>query len=276
MSLFCSKAFVYHGQPEQVTVENINVECGPNDIVVKVLMCARCGTDKTIFLFGHKNVDPYAPVVLGHELVGEIVEVGRNVKNLKEGIGYSQGKFLSDEYLHFLPGERLAFQSRIARYKNGLMLLPRPIANLSFQINGGYSQYMCVPEQMIRSESLIRIPSKVSDEEACLIEPAACALESIFATPHPIGINNEGRHLFKAGIQYGGKTCIIGSGTVSMIYAALTILEGASEVIMIVRSAEKEKLIKKIMENILLLHREQSEDQQNTIPWNYSVPSRLS
>jgi threonine dehydrogenase-like Zn-dependent dehydrogenase len=39
-------------------------------------MCARCGTDKTIYRFGHPNVDPYAPVVLGHELVARIIEVG--------------------------------------------------------------------------------------------------------------------------------------------------------------------------------------------------------
>jgi len=249
MPIYKSKAFLYHGHPEQVTLETIHLDCGPNDIVVKVLMCARCGTDKSIFQFGHKNVDPYAPVVLGHELIGIIVEVGNNVSNCNEGIGYSQGKILSNEYLHFTPGERVTFQSRIARYKNGLMLIPRPIANLSFQINGGYSQYMKVPEKMIRSESLIRVPDKVSDEEACLIEPAACALESIYATPHPVGVDNQGRHLYKAGIQPGGKTCIIGSGTVSMIYASLSLLEGALEVIMIVRSPEKEKRIKEILGN---------------------------
>ena len=249
MSIYHSKAFVYHGQPEQVTLETINLDCGPNDIIVKVLMCARCGTDKSIFLHGHKNVDPYAPVVLGHELIGTIVEVGENVRNCNEGIGYAQGKRLSSEYLSFSPGERVTFQSRIARYKNGLMLIPKPIANLSFQINGGYAQYLKVPEEMIRSESVIRVPDKVTDEEACLIEPAACALESIYATPHPVGVDKQGRHIYKAGIQSGGKTCIIGSGTVSMLYASLAILEGAEEVVMIVRSSKKEKLIQQILGN---------------------------
>ncbi|HAX98185.1 MAG TPA: hypothetical protein DCY12_04670 [Candidatus Atribacteria bacterium] len=247
MSSYHSKALVYHGHPERVTLETLDLDCGPNDLIVKVLMCARCGTDKSIFLYGHKNVDPYAPVVLGHELIGTIVEIGDNVKNCNKGIGYTQGKRLSSGYLNFSPGERVTFQSRIARYKKGLMLIPKPIANLSFQINGGYAQYMKVPEEMIRSESVLRVPTNVTDEEACLIEPAACALESIYATPHPVGVDKEGRHIYKAGIQPGGETCIIGSGTVSMIYASLALLEGAKEVVMIVRSEKKEKLIHQIL-----------------------------
>ena len=46
-------------------VGNPDLDCGPNDLIVKVLMCARCGTDKSIFTWS-QNVDPYAPVVLGH------------------------------------------------------------------------------------------------------------------------------------------------------------------------------------------------------------------
>ena len=55
MNSYHSKAFVYHGHPEQVTLETLDLDCGPNDLIVKVLMCARCGTDKSIFLHGHKT-----------------------------------------------------------------------------------------------------------------------------------------------------------------------------------------------------------------------------
>lgn len=239
MALYKSRSFVYLGKPKAITRDTIAIECGPRDLVVRVLMCARCGTDKTIYNFGHPNVDPYAPVVLGHELVARIVEVGSEVGSLDEGIGYSEGRTLPREYLDFRPGERVTFQSRIARYRDGLMLIPSPIANLSFQINGGYSYYMRVPESMIRSESVLRVPEGVSDEEACLVEPAACALESIFATPHPIGVDPEGRPILRSGIKPGGNVCIIGSGTVSMMYAALAHLEGAGRVVMVVRSASK-------------------------------------
>jgi L-iditol 2-dehydrogenase len=247
MTLYESKAFVYQGRPKAMTRETLAIECGPRDLVVEVLRCARCGTDKTIYRSGHPNVDPYAPVVLGHELVARVVEVGAKVHTLKEGIGYREGSTLSSKYLDFRPGERVTVQGRIARYRHGLMLVPKPIANLSFQINGGFSQYMLIPETMIRSESVLRVPDNITDEEACLVEPAACALESIFATPHPTGVDVHGRHVFRAGIQAEGNVCIIGSGTVGMIYATLAHLEGAGRIVTIVRSAYKKKLVERVL-----------------------------
>ena len=248
MAKYRSKAFVYLGRPGAVARETIEMECGPRDLVVQVLMCARCGTDKTVYRCGHPNVDPYAPTVLGHELVARIVEVGSEVKTLKEGIGYRAGQELSDEYLDFHPGQRMTFQSRIARYnRQGLMLIPDPIANLSFQMNGGYAEYMKVPESMIRSESVLAVPEQVTDEEACLVEPTACALESIYATVHPVGVDQEGRHQYRAGIKPDGNVCVIGSGTVSMIYAKLALLEGARRVVMIVRSQAKKELVAKVL-----------------------------
>ena len=243
---FTGRAFVYHGKGD-VRLEEQKVSCGPEDLVVKVLMCARCGTDKTIFAKGHKNVDPYAPVVLGHELVGKVVAVGEEVHSLTEGIGYRKGEQLSAEYLDFRLGERVVFQSRIARHRNGLMLIPNPIANLSFQIDGGFAEYMRVPPELVKSESVLRVPDGVGNEAACLVEPAACALESIFATPHPTGVDAQGRHQYRAGIRPGGTVCIIGSGTLSVIYAALALLEGAGRVVMVVRSEIKERQVKKLL-----------------------------
>ncbi|MFH0937678.1 MAG: alcohol dehydrogenase catalytic domain-containing protein [Planctomycetota bacterium] len=247
MQTYETKAFVYHGRPGAVSSDIISFAAGPEDMVVEVILCARCGTDKTIYKMGHKSVDQYAPVVLGHELVGKIVHVGEKVCSLQSGIGYREGAKLSKSYLAFKIGERVTFQSRIARYRNGLMLIPNPIANLSFQINGGYSQYMKVPPALIRSASVLRVPDNVSDEEACLVEPSACALESIYATPHQVGVDRRGRHLFHSGIKPGGNVCIIGSGTVGMIYAKLAFLEGAGRVVMIVRSDAKLRLAQRLL-----------------------------
>jgi L-iditol 2-dehydrogenase len=227
--------------------QTIEVECGPTDLVLEIAICARCGTDKTIYRQGHPRVDPYAPVVLGHELVGRIAQVGDKVSTLVQGIGYREGRTVPPSCLDFRIGERVVCQSRIARYRNGLMLIPRPITNLSSDINGGYSRYMRVPEAMIRSGSVLRVPEEVTDEEACLVEPTACALESIFATPHQVAVSDEGRHIFRAGIQPGGYTCVIGSGTVSMIYAALATLEGAERTVMIVRSEAKRELVNRML-----------------------------
>ncbi len=253
MDRYISKAFVYRG-PGDVRLEELKIDCCPTDLVVKVIVSARCGTDKTIFYQGHPKVDSHAPIVLGHELLGEIVEVGKDVIKLKDGIGYKKGERLSDEYLNFQIDERVTMQSRIARYHNGLMLLDRPIAILSFYINGAYSQYMRIPQELILSGSVLRVPNSVSNEEAVLVEPAACALESIFSTPHPVELDKEGRHFFRGGIKKDGFSLIIGSGSVSMIYARLCQIEGAKKVFILVRSEEKANLVREILgENIIPL-----------------------
>lgn len=241
-----SQAFVYY-RPKDVRTETRHIECGPEDLLVKIRLCGRCGTDVTIYHHGHRRVDPNAPVVLGHELVAEVVAVGKQVKHLTEGIGYKQGERLTPEYLDFRPGERITVQGRIARYHQGLMLVADPIDNLSFYFDGGYSQYMRVPPVMIRSGSVLHVADSVSDEAAALIEPTACALESIFSTPHPTDVDREGRHQFHAGIQLAGRTCVIGSGTVSLIYARLIQLEGAEQIFVLVRSPQKAALVRQLL-----------------------------
>ena len=246
MGKYISKAYVYYG-PGDARVEDITIETGARDIVIKVLAAGRCGTDKTIYRKGHYRVDRYAPVVLGHELVGEVVEVGEEVVALAEGIGCLAGQAVPPESRTFSVGERITVQGRVARYRDGVMLLEDPIANLSFQVNGAFSQYMLIPQQFVASGSTFHVPDAVDDVQAALVEPAACALESVFATPHPVGIDGEGRHVFRAGIRPGGNVCIIGSGTVSMMYALLASLEGAGIVIMLVRSDAKVELVARIL-----------------------------
>ncbi len=243
-----SLAYVYH-KPGDMRVEEKEIEFGPNDLLVKVLTSARCGTDKLIFKKGHYKVDSNAPIILGHELTGEIVRVGNKVKTLIDGIGYKQGEKLTKDYLDFQIGERVTVQSRIARYENGLLLLDEPLTILSFYIDGGYSQYMRIPEKLIRSGSVFRIPNEITSEEAALVEPAACALESIFSTSHPVGVDKEGYHIIESGVKKGGNACVIGSGSVSMIYALLCKLEGSQRIFMIVRSEEKKKQVQALLGN---------------------------
>jgi L-iditol 2-dehydrogenase len=129
------------------------------------------------------------------------------------------------------------------------MLMRNPIENVSFRMRGGYSQYMKIPESMIRAGEVIPVSDSIDKEEGALIEPAACALESIFATPHAYGVDGEGRHIIKGGIKKGGRVCIIGSGTLAMIYGTLCGLEGAAEIWYIVRSEEKKEMARRIVGN---------------------------
>jgi len=236
MSTYSSKCYVYEG-PGRVRADLMEIACGPTDVVIKVAVCGRCGTDERLYREPHPNVK--TPTVLGHELVGTVVEVGKDVAGLTKGIGYKDGQTLLREQIAPAIGQRVTVQSRIARMSDGLMLMRDPIQNLSFLIPGGFAQYMKIPANMIQSGSMLFVPDQVADEEAALTEPAACALESIYSTPHAVGVDAEGRHIVRSGIRQGGRTLIIGSGTLAMMYGLLARLDGAAEVWYLVRSQAK-------------------------------------
>ena len=54
-----------------------------NSVLIRVKSCAVCGSDIRIFHHGNPRVNP--PPILGHEISGEIVEVGKNVTGFKKG-----------------------------------------------------------------------------------------------------------------------------------------------------------------------------------------------
>jgi L-iditol 2-dehydrogenase len=186
---------------------------------------------------------------MGHEFVGQIVEIGSEVKHLKEGISYKDGTLLNKEYLDFQIGQRVTVQPRLARYKDGLMLMKDPIQNLSYDFPGAFAQYIRIPAGFIQGGAVIRIPDSVSDEQAALVEPAGCALESIFTTPHSMGIDREGRHIMKSGIKEGGNTLIVGSGVLALIYGRLALAEKAHQLWFQVRSQKKADLIQGLFGN---------------------------
>jgi alcohol dehydrogenase len=78
------KALVYRG-PEQIALEDVPVPkiIEPDDAIVRVTTSTICGTDIHIWHGGMPETPP--PKILGHEFVGEVVEVGPAVRNSKVG-----------------------------------------------------------------------------------------------------------------------------------------------------------------------------------------------
>lgn len=68
----------------KITIKDVNYpECGDNEAILKVKACAICGSDIRIFHFGNDRVK--YPAIMGHEIAGDIIEVGKSVDRVRIG-----------------------------------------------------------------------------------------------------------------------------------------------------------------------------------------------
>ena len=135
------KAAIYYGQKD-VRLEELEMPmAGDNDIVVKNLYASICGTDVAVYMHG-PNTGHRITVgsEFGHEMISEVVQVGKKVKGIEKG-------------MIVYPYPRLAKgDSRRA----GTV--------------GGFSEYVLIPNAEL-DKQVYDIPQKISTREACLIEP---------------------------------------------------------------------------------------------------------
>ena len=185
-------AAVLYGQ-EDLRVEEVAVpEVGPGDILVKVQTALTCGTDLKVFRRGHHARMITPPALFGHELAGDVVKVGENVTNFKEGdrVVAANSAPCGD-----------CFYCR--KGKQNLC------EDLLFN-NGAYAQYMRIPERIVE-KNCYHIPAGVRYREAAMIEPLACVLHGIEET----------------GIQEGDTVTVIGLGPIGLMFVRLATLAGA-------------------------------------------------
>lgn len=73
------KAAIYEGIGKMGIQEITKPETQSGTVLIKVKACAICGGDLRTFRHGHAAIE--TPIVLGHEIAGEIVEVAEDVNN---------------------------------------------------------------------------------------------------------------------------------------------------------------------------------------------------
>jgi len=139
-----------------VRIEEIPVpEILDNELLLKVKASGICGSDVMEWYRVKK-----APLVLGHEVTGEIVKVGREVRRYKEG----DRIFVS----HHVPCN----SCRYCLDGNHTVCKTLQITNF---FPGGFSEYIRVPEINI-DRGILVLPDNISFEEGTFIEPLACVL----------------------------------------------------------------------------------------------------
>jgi L-iditol 2-dehydrogenase len=154
--------------PEDVRVEEVDEPvCGPDEVKLRVRNCSTCGTDVKILHNGHQNLTP--PRITGHEIAGEVVEVGTDV-NATYGASWSVGD--RAQVIAAVPcGD--CYECR-----KGWMAVCQNQTSVGYQYDGGFAEYMIVPRQVLKVDGLNRIPDDVGFAEASAAEPLACAINA--------------------------------------------------------------------------------------------------
>ncbi|MGC9070582.1 MAG: L-threonine 3-dehydrogenase [Elusimicrobiales bacterium] len=137
--------------------------CGDNDVKIRVKQTAICGTDLHIYKWDDwaKKTIPI-PMVIGHEFVGEIIEVGKNVK------GYKISQRVSAE------GHITCGYCRNCRA--GRRHLCINTKGIGVNIPGAFAEYIVVPQ-----ENIFPVPDDISDDEASIFDPLGNAVHSVLS-----------------------------------------------------------------------------------------------
>jgi len=187
------KVAMYYNNND-VRIEKMPIpEINDNELLVKVQACGICGSDVMEWYRLKK-----APRVLGHEMAGDIVKVGKNVKKFKVG----DRIFVS----HHVPCNTCSF------CKNDQHTICETLHSTNFY-PGGFAEYLKVPEINI-DHGVFILSKEMSYEEGAFIEPLACTV----------------RGMRIAGMKSGQSVLVLGSGVAGLLNIKLAKAMGASKI----------------------------------------------
>lgn len=171
-------------------------EPGDHDVVIKIRYCGVCGTDVHIFGGEKGSAEVHPPVILGHELSGDVDRVGKGVTRFKKGDRVS--------------ADPNSYCGKCYFCANGKKHLCTDMKGLGTAVDGGFAEYVTVPE-----ETVYPIAEGVSYEAAAMTEPISCCLHGFDMTE----------------VRMGDTVMIVGTGNIGLIMVQLARHAGADKII---------------------------------------------
>ncbi len=149
---------------------------GPKEMLVKVMSCGICGSD---IVEWYRL--PRAPLVQGHELGAEIVQVGTSVKKFKPGDRVFIAPKVPCMHCHYCKRRHHPQCSQVKE-----------------RLPGGFAEYILVPEALVES-GIYLLPDHVSHDQSTFIEPLACVVRA-----HRLAETGEGHTVAVLGCGMSG------------------------------------------------------------------------
>jgi L-iditol 2-dehydrogenase len=193
--------------------------CPPDGVLLRVLACGICGTDVRSFYNGDRRIAP--PWVLGHEISGELAEIGPGAEREVREAGLSPG-----DSVHCI-STLWCGRCRMCRGGHENLCLHGEL--MGFDHPGAYAEHVAIPQ--IALKNLFRIPAGLSAAHATFADPLSdviCGHKDLAITLDDVVV-------------------VIGAGPVGTAHAALARLQGAGEVLLLERTARRLELARAIL-----------------------------
>lgn len=168
-----------------------------DEVLIEVKVTGICGSDLKIW---HDHHPYWPPVTLGHEFSGEIVEVGKEVKNWSVG-----------DRVVAMPHN--GHCGRCALCLGGNIHICPEKRSIGWGIDGAMAKYLRMPAKL-----LLRVPESLTYEEAAVAEPLAVAVNAI---------------LLRSRVEPGDFVVIFGPGPIGFLSALVARAGGASTVVLV-------------------------------------------
>jgi L-iditol 2-dehydrogenase len=185
-------AAVLYGK-ENVQIESVAVpKIEKGDVLVRVQAALTCGTDVKVFRRGYHARMIVPPALFGHELAGDIVALGADVRG-------------------FSVGQRVVAANSAPCME--CFYCKRGSENLCEDLlfnNGAYAEYIRIPARIVE-RNMYEMPAHVNYQDAALVEPLACVL----------------RGLDETSIRAGDTLAVIGLGPIGLMFVRLAKAYGA-------------------------------------------------
>lgn len=138
---------------------------GVNDVLIKIKKTAICGTDLHIYKWdewSQKTIN--TPMIIGHEYVGEIVEMGSGVENLKVG-------------------DRVTGEGHIAcghcrNCRRGKLHVCENVIGIGVNRDGSFAEYLSLP-----ATNVVKLDSRIPDDYAAIMDPFGNATHTALSFP---------------------------------------------------------------------------------------------
>ena len=184
------------GDPEERTIfTSKEPKPEPHEVKIKVKAAGVCGSEVHAYNGTHPFRHP--PAIMGHELAGEVVEVGSLVRR-------------------FQAGDRVVAEPQktcgVCLYcqSTDYYLCRQKVVLGTTTWNGAFGEYVTAPEKIVYP-----LPDNMSFEEGALVEPLAVGLHAVR----------------QSSVQIGSSVVIIGSGTIGLATMACAKAQGAGHII---------------------------------------------